>query len=137
MIDKLPRLSSETLPKLLIVDDEEHIREGLKKLSTSLGFEVYTSDDGITGCEDFRKVQPDLVILDIYMPRMNGLMVMHKMKEIDPDCPIILITGFLHYELLIQRRGIRPDGFILKPFKLQTVAELMVELVEKRMAIAE
>jgi YesN/AraC family two-component response regulator len=115
---------------LLVVDDEEIIRERLKDLGEKLGLDVHTANDGVDGWEAFKEVQPDLAILDIYMPRMNGLLLMHKIKEMQPDCPVILITGFLHYEQLIQKDRIKPEGFIIKPFHMEKIANLILELVE-------
>lgn len=115
---------------LLVVDDEEIIRERLKDLGEKLGLEVHTANDGVDGWDTFREAQPDLAILDIYMPRMNGLLLMHKIKEVQPDCPVILITGFLHYEQLIQKDRIKPEGFIIKPFHMEKIANLILELVE-------
>jgi YesN/AraC family two-component response regulator len=115
---------------LLVVDDEEIIRERLKDLGEKLGLDVTTANDGVDGWEAFKEVQPDLAILDIYMPRMNGLLLMHKIKEVQPDCPVILITGFLHYEQLIQKDRIKPEGFIIKPFHMEKIANLILELVE-------
>lgn len=121
---------------LLVVDDEEIIRERLKELGEKLGFKVRTAKDGVEAWDCFKEKQPDLVILDIYMPRMNGLLVLHKIKEVNPECPVILITGFLHYEQLVQKDRIKPDGFIIKPFHLEKIANLMLELVEKRATAA-
>lgn len=126
--------AAEKKVKVLIADDEEIIRNRLKELGEKLGFEVYTAHDGVDGWDIFREINPDLAILDIYMPRMNGLLLMHKVKELAPDVPVILITGFLHYEQLIQKDRIKPDGFIIKPFHLEKIANLMLELVETRVA---
>lgn len=115
---------------LMVVDDEEIIRERLKDLGEKLGLEVHTANDGVEGWEIFKDVQPDLAILDIYMPRMNGLLLMHKIKDVQPDCPVILITGFLHYEQLIQKDRLKPEGFIIKPFHMEKIANLILELVE-------
>lgn len=136
MPDDLPREPYSKSLKLLVVDDEKQIRTRLGELGVKLGFEVTTAEDGLAGWEAFQKVQPDLVVLDIYMPRMNGLMAMGKMKELKPDCPIILITGFLHYEQLIEKRSIKPDGFIIKPFHLEKIANLMLELVDEGAKVA-
>ncbi|MCX6639554.1 MAG: response regulator [bacterium] len=118
--------------KLLVVDDEEIIRVRLKELGEKLGFSVAIASDGVEGWELFKAHQPQLAVLDIYMPRMNGLLLMRKIKEADPNCPVILVTGFLHYEQLIQRDQVKPDGFIIKPFHLEKIANLMLELVERR-----
>ncbi|MBU0517742.1 response regulator [bacterium] len=116
--------------RLLIVDDEEIIRTRLQELGEKLGFTVFTAADGVAGWDLFRDVKPDIAVLDIYMPKMNGLLLMHKIKENFPESPVILITGFLHYEQLIEKDRIKPDGFIIKPFHLEKIANLILELTE-------
>lgn len=120
--------------KLLVADDEDIIRNRLKDVGEKLGFNVYAARDGKEGWEIFKTVQPNLAVLDIYMPRMNGLLLMHKIKEHSPDCPVILITGFLHYEQLIQKDRIKPDGFIIKPFHLEKIANMILELLSSKPA---
>jgi YesN/AraC family two-component response regulator len=122
--------------KLLVADDEEIIRQRLVELGHKLNFEVNAACDGLEAWELYQKDPPDLVILDIYMPRMNGLQVLHFIKEAHPDCPVILITGFLQYEQLIQRDRVKPDGYIIKPFHFEKIANLMLQLVEKRLPAA-
>ncbi len=122
------QLDNELQKKLLIADDEDIIRNRLSELGEKLGFDVYKAKDGMEGWDLFKEVKPDIAVLDIYMPRLNGLLLMHKIKEFSPDCPVILITGFLHYEQLIQKDRIKPDGFIIKPFHLEKIANLMLDL---------
>ncbi|MBU1880745.1 response regulator [bacterium] len=121
---------NESPMRLLIVDDEEIIRTRLQELGEKLGFTVFTAADGVAGWDLFRDVKPDIAVLDIYMPKMNGLLLMHKIKENFPESPVILITGFLHYEQLIEKDRIKPDGFIIKPFHLEKIANLILELTE-------
>lgn len=118
--------------KLLVVDDEQQIRLMLKDLGERLGMEVDVAVDGEMGMEAFHQFKPDIVILDIYMPRMNGLMAMTQIKEIDPSCPVILITGYNHYKALMESRKTIPDGFILKPFQIRTIAQQMMVLLDKK-----
>ncbi|MFH1863210.1 MAG: response regulator, partial [bacterium] len=111
---------------------EDSIRKQLKELGEKLGFSVLAARDGLEAWEMFRKWQPDLVAIDIYMPRMNGLTVFHKIKEISPATPVIMITGFLHYEQLIQKDRLKPDGFLTKPFRMDDIANMMLNLVCNR-----
>jgi CheY-like chemotaxis protein len=118
--------------KLLVVDDEQQIRMLLKELGERLGMEVDVAVDGEMGLEAFQQFQPDIVILDIYMPRMNGLLAMTRIKQLNPDCPVILITGYNHYKALTESRKPIPDGFILKPFQIRTIAQQMMLLLDKK-----
>jgi CheY-like chemotaxis protein len=131
---KVDELQNEKKWRLLLADDEQIIRSRLQQLGEKLGFSVEAAVDGLEAWEAFKRDMPDLVILDIYMPRMNGLQVLHNIKDNYPDCPVILITGFLQYEQLIQKDRVKPDGFIIKPFHLEKIANLMLQLVEARMA---
>lgn len=133
-IDAMERGEQKKLT-LLVADDEEIIRNRLKELGEKLGFNVFMAKDGVEGWDVYKETRPDLAVLDIYMPRMNGLLLMHKIKESHPECPVILITGFLHYEQLIQKDRIKPDGFIIKPFHLEKIANLMLELVETKIQV--
>ncbi len=114
--------------KLLIADDEPVILEQLAKLGEVLGFEVHTGADGEEAWEVFKTVWPDIAILDIYMPRMNGLMLLNKIKEANDNCITILITGYTHYKQLVHKNYIKPDGFITKPFSLETMVREIVKL---------
>jgi len=117
--------------KLLVVDDESSIRRHLHSLAESLGFEVSTASDGIEGWQAFITERPQLVILDIYMPRMNGLALLSKIKADAPECPVVLITGFLNYEQLIKAGGDKPDGCIIKPLNLKKTGDLLLRLAHQ------
>ncbi len=116
-------------PVLLIADDEEIIRNRLQEMSSMLGFQVHAAKDGAEAWELYKQNKPDIAILDIYMPHMNGLAVLQKIKETNPLCPVILITGFMHFEQLVKNSQIKPDGFITKPFNLNTIINALLKLV--------
>ena len=81
--------------KILIVEDDEILIGLLQKKLTSLGYEIYLAKDGEVGLVLMREKKPDLVLLDIVMPKMNGLEVLSKVKE-DPNfkkIPIIVISN--------------------------------------------
>jgi YesN/AraC family two-component response regulator len=130
--DESMKQSADDQVHLLIVDDEEPIRRSLGDLGKHLGYQVHTAEDGLAGWEKFQEIRPTIVVMDIYMPRLNGLLAMSMMKEIEPECPVILITGYQHYQLMTERHHLQPDGFILKPFDLPTITDSMVQLIEKR-----
>jgi YesN/AraC family two-component response regulator len=127
---ELPQVTeANTKPILLIADDEEIIRARLADMGVMLGFQSYAAKDGAEALRIFQQTNPDIAILDIYMPRMNGLAVMQRIKELKPDCPVILITGFMHFEQLVHKNQVKPDGFISKPFNLNTVINALLKLV--------
>jgi two-component system, response regulator, stage 0 sporulation protein F len=84
--------------KLLLVDDEEAIRMIYREEFESDGYEVVTAADGPNGLECFRSAQPDLVILDIHMPGMNGVEVLRQMKMENATIPVILSSAYQEYK---------------------------------------
>jgi len=105
-------------PLALVVDDELNIREMLCDALETYGFLVLTASDGMEAWELYQKNEPHIVISDIYMPKMNGIMLLKQIKERDPRRPVILITGYHHYKQLVDTAEYPPDGFLSKPFRL-------------------
>ncbi len=133
MEEKFPIEAADLKPVVLVVDDEESIRCQLEEFIVELGFAVRTAGDGVEGMRFFRALQPDIVILDIYMPRMNGFKALHEIKLVDPTCPVILITGYLRYEQLVQSGGIAADAYLQKPIKPDELAQLLNSFLEARL----
>lgn len=78
---------------ILIVDDERRIVEELRDIFSREGYSVASAVDGERALEQFDKNEIDLVLLDIKMPKIDGVVVCHEMRKIRPDMPIIVITG--------------------------------------------
>ena len=106
------------MKKVLVIDDEEIIRNKLKKLIEKEGFETLTAADGKEGLEIFHKEQPGLVITDITMPEVDGMEVLHTVKRTDPNCEVVLITGYGDFETSIKalREGVL--DYLKKPIDL-------------------
>lgn len=79
--------------KILIVEDDKPLLLALKEKSTTEGFSVATALDGEEGLIAAKKENPDLFLLDIKMPKMDGITMARKAKEIGVDCPIIFLTN--------------------------------------------
>lgn len=81
--------------RILIVDDEQFFIEPVKRLLESLGYAVFEAHDGITGLSKAREIQPDLIILDLMLPGMNGYQVCRLLKY-DKQCkniPVIIVSA--------------------------------------------
>ena len=84
--------------KILVVDDEEGIRLLYQEELDMEGFAVETAKNGELALEKFKAAQPDLVILDINMPGMNGIEVLRQMKEQNAALPVILSSAYPEYK---------------------------------------
>ncbi|HSA83343.1 MAG TPA: response regulator [Patescibacteria group bacterium] len=83
------------MKKILLVEDDEHMSRMYKKLFTFGGFQVIVAEDGISGFQKAKDVNPDLIILDVMMPHMNGLELLEKIKNDSgmQSIPIVMLTN--------------------------------------------
>ncbi len=100
-----------------IIDDEPIIHEVLGDLLTAEGYEVESSLNGEEALEKFSPDTSDLILLDLLMPGMNGIEVLKRIKKIDPQAVIIIITAYASVESAISAMKIGAFDYIQKPFK--------------------
>lgn len=105
-------------PQILAVDDEEIGLMLVKQLLTSAGYEVTTAQSGFECLDLFRRSPHSyqLVLLDLTMPFMDGEETFHRLREIRPDIPVMLCTGFIQNDRLERLMGAGLSGFLRKPF---------------------
>jgi DNA-binding NtrC family response regulator len=105
-------------PRCLVVDDSESMLRVLSMFMEHLGFDPITAGDGDEGFALVREKHPDLVVSDIHMPNRNGLLLLQDIKTLNPDLPVILITGYMNFKSDVNSISIQPDAFMEKPFTL-------------------
>lgn len=98
---------TESGPRILLIDDEELLREALAVYLEHKGFVVLEAANGRLGLERFVAERPDAVLVDLGMPEMGGLEVLARLRELSPDTPSIVVsgTGVLHDALEAIKRG--------------------------------
>ena len=114
--------------KVLIVDDEQPIRETLEMVMLGKGYEVVTAGDGLSAIHAFDREQPDLVILDIRLPGMNGIQVLQQLKKKQKDAPVIIMTAYHDMETTIQAMKKGAYEYIRKPIDADEL-EIVVDKV--------
>ena len=128
---------------VLVIDDEQAVRESIRQVLARSGFEVVTADNGITGAEDYFAHPTDVVIVDIIMPRSDGIAVIKKIRERHPNARIIAMTGGGNfwplgykphtlvtdaYLTLASQSG--ADVLMRKPFQRQALIDTVRALLE-------
>ena len=106
--------------KVLIVEDDSNIAELLNLYLEKEGFEPLVAKDGGTGVEQFRAVQPDLVLLDIMLPVMDGWSVLKKIRE-SSKVPVIMLTAKGETSDKVSGLEMGADDYIVKPFEMKEV----------------
>ena len=112
-------MSRETI---LVVDDEESIRKSLVDIFTDEGYEVLTAGSGAEGVEMLRKYQPALAIIDVVLPRSDGIEILRQFKEIRPTMPVIMISGHGTIDITVKAMKAGAADFIEKPLTLDRLS---------------
>ncbi len=107
--------------KVLLVDDEADLRFSFGSMLQHLGFQVVAARDGLEALERFQKGEFALVLMDLTMPRMDGKEAFLQMKARDSEVRVILVSGYSEGDAIETLHGLRPAGFIQKPFSLQAL----------------
>ncbi len=113
--------------KILVVDDDLHMRESIVEILERKGLEVYPCSNGAQALEVFRGEDFDLVISDIKMPGMSGIELLEKIKRIDEDVPFIVITAFGAVDLAVEAMRKGAYDFIQKGMNLLDQVELNID----------
>ncbi len=121
--------------KLLLVDDEEGIRKVLKITLESAGYEVLPAPDGETGLDIFIREKPDIVITDIKMPGIDGIELLKRIKNLNPETEVIMITGHGDMDLAVKSLQYEAADFITKPIDSHDL-ESAIKKAEDRISIS-
>jgi len=114
---------------ILVVDDESVAAEIIKNKLEDRGYEVYTAGDGNEAFLCLKSKIPDLILLDVQMPRMDGYtFIMEKIKIPEyVNIPVVVLTAYNDIEPLFRRHGVKT--YLLKPLKLQDLMDKVVEII--------
>ncbi|MDO3377473.1 sigma-54-dependent transcriptional regulator [Geoalkalibacter halelectricus] len=116
--------------KILVVDDEHLIRWSLEQNLSKQGYEVFTAGSGEDALRLVRDESPDLMLLDIQLPGINGLEVLEKAKDLDPELIVIMITALGVLETAVKAMRMGAYDYIGKPFNLDELAITIKKALE-------
>ncbi|MDY3205964.1 MAG: response regulator transcription factor [Arcobacter sp.] len=117
--------------KILIVEDEKRLAQLLKEAISDSFFKVIIAKDGIEGLKKYKSFKPDIVITDIMMPQLDGLEMTLKIKEIDSNIPIIVLSAHSDKEKLLKAIDVGINKYFIKPFDPDEVIEHIKKLAPK------
>lgn len=120
------------MPKILVIDDEKNIRDGIKKSLEYEGYEVVTAENGEKGIETVYKGGIDLVITDLKMPEKTGEEFLHDILEFDKHIPVIILTGHGNIETAVDMMRLGAYDFMTKPFNIDKMLLIIARALENK-----
>lgn len=119
---------------ILIVEDEEIIREGVSEYLSEVGYNILNARDGQEGLNLFLSNKVDLVILDIMLPKLNGFVVLNKIREVS-DVPVIMLTAMSDINAQVMSFDEKADDYITKPFSVLILHKRIEALFRRRVQV--
>ncbi|NLM75455.1 MAG: response regulator [Clostridiaceae bacterium] len=115
---------------ILIVDDAAFMRMMIKDILSKNGFTVVgEAENGLKAVEKYKELSPDLVIMDITMPEMDGIQAVKQIKSVDPSAKIIMCSAMGQQAMVIESIQAGAKDFIVKPFQAERVVEAVKKVV--------
>ncbi|HWR72375.1 MAG TPA: sigma-54 dependent transcriptional regulator, partial [Nitrospirota bacterium] len=119
------------MEKILIVDDEQSMRDFLSIMLKKEGYEVHVASNGTDAVKSIQTEIFDLVITDVKMPQIDGMGVLRTIKELSPDTVVIMITAYATTETAVEAMKLGAYDYITKPFKVDEIKLVIQKALEK------
>jgi DNA-binding response OmpR family regulator len=122
--------------KILVVDDDEHILKSLSQYLELEDFEVVSASNGSDALNLFAEAKPDLVVLDVMMPGMDGFQVLETLRSSDrPTIPVLMLTARDQHTDIMKGYQMGATSYLIKPFNLDELVDAIRELFAAREAV--
>ena len=122
----MPQLS------ILVVDDDPDVREYLRDFLTSEGYGVTVVDDPTAVCDELKRGEYHVVVLDLMMPKLSGIDLLSRIRELDDDIAVIILTGFPSLETAASSIEHDVSAYIRKPFAVKDFREAIGRIAKKK-----
>ena len=119
------------MKRILVIDDEEWLREMVHMALSQKGFEVLEAENGAAGIEIAQRTLPDLVLCDVNMPNLTGVQLLDIMHKHAIETPVLFVTGYSPDEVESQGLALGQDDYIQKPFRQAALIELVRKAIER------
>jgi two-component system chemotaxis response regulator CheY len=117
------------MAKILIVDDAEFLRVRLTKMLATDGFEVFQAENGVKAVEQYKEIHPDVVLMDVTMPEMDGLTALKTIVAFDSKARVIMLTALGQESVVLEAVKSGARDFIVKPFEHDRVMKAIGKLL--------
>jgi len=113
------------MSKIMIVDDAQFMRMRIAKLLTKHGYDTVEAGDGEEAVQTYRSTRPDAVLMDITMPRKDGISALAEIREFDPRAIIIMLTALGQQSMILAAMKAGASDFLVKPYNSERVTKAL------------
>ncbi|MDA3062168.1 response regulator transcription factor [Campylobacter sp. JMF_10 EL2] len=121
---------------ILLVEDESKMRNSLRNAFEGIFKNVYEAKDGVEGLKKFKKYNPNLVVTDILMPIEDGLEMTRQIKQISPDTPVVVLSGFSEKAQLLGAIEAGVAKYFIKPVDMEEFKEAIKSLMSAKLSVS-
>ncbi|SMC68744.1 DNA-binding response regulator, OmpR family, contains REC and winged-helix (wHTH) domain [Desulfocicer vacuolatum DSM 3385] len=125
-------MENDQKKRILVIEDETHIAEGIRLNLSMKGYDVTLASDGIEGIDAWRSRNPHLIVLDIMLPMMDGLSVLRTIRREDPRLPVLILSAKSSAEDKVKGLRCGVDDYLAKPFDLDEFLLRIERLLERQ-----
>jgi len=116
---------------ILLVDDEAHIRKFISLLLRHLGTtRIFEAPNGMEALEVYKREQPDLVMLDVNMPVMDGIATLRALKQINPDCVVVMLTSLANRQTIDEAVALGAANYIRKDAPPEEIGRALADTID-------
>jgi len=124
--------ASDRPVRVLVVEDDEEIAQVLQRALRLEGYEVKVAGDGVQALDDVHAFLPDLIVLDLGLPRLDGIDVARRLRRDEDDTPILMLTARDALDSRVEGLDVGADDYLVKPFERQELLARMRALLRRR-----
>jgi two-component system, chemotaxis family, chemotaxis protein CheY len=117
------------MAKILIVDDAEFLRMRISKMLIAEGYQVIEAENGAIAVDKYRAEKPDVVLMDITMPEMDGLTALKTIRSTDPRARVVMLTALGQESVVLEAIKSGARDFVVKPFERERVLSAITKLL--------
>src|SRR5881392_364623 len=118
--------------RVLVVEDDEEIAQVLQRSLRLEGYEVKLAGDGVRGLDEAHAFLPDIIVLDLGLPRLDGIDVAKRLRDDGDDTPILMLTARDALESRVEGLDVGADDYLVKPFERQALLARLRALLRRR-----
>ncbi|MFZ5808888.1 MAG: response regulator [Chloroflexota bacterium] len=117
------------MAKILVVDDAEFLRVRISKMLSGEGHDILEAENGLKAVETYKSTKPDIVLMDITMPEMDGLTALREIRSYDSSAKVVMLTALGQESVVLEAIKAGARDFVVKPFEKERVLSAVSKLV--------